>query len=77
MEKEKAFKIVYEELKKVPMFMGKFDAINGNENFMFGVCAVMEYITSQVNEPTYEEFSIAWVTNIFQSYDNAKQKEGK
>lgn len=74
MNKTEAFKIVYDELKKVPMFTGKYDAINGNEDFMFGICTVMEYIAYEVNEPTYEEFSTMWVGNVLDSFAKANKK---
>ena len=77
MEKTKAFEIVYNELKKVPMFTGKYDALNGNEDFMFGICTVMEYITSQINEPTYEEFSTRWVANVLDSFAKVNKRKEK
>ena len=39
-----AFRIVFEELTRNPIFKGKYDAKNGNEHFMYGVFTVMENI---------------------------------
>ena len=75
MNKTEAFKIVYNDLKEVPMFMGKYDAVHGKNDFMFGICTVMEYITSKINEPTYEDFSTAWVNNVLDSQAKANRKE--
>lgn len=44
-EKE-AFALVYEKLRQVPLFTGRFDAKNGNVNFMYGINTVMEVIAA-------------------------------
>ena len=75
MNKTEAYKIVYNDLKKVPMFVGKYDAIHGKEDFMFGICTVMEFIANEINEPTYEDFSTMWVGNVLDSYAKANRKE--
>lgn len=75
MEKTKAFEIVYKELKKVPMFTGKYDALNGSKDFMCGICTVMEYITGEINEPTYEEFSTRWIANVLDSFAKANERK--
>ena len=45
MNKQEAFKIVYNELtKRSNLFCGKFDSKNGSFDFMLGIELVMEYI---------------------------------
>lgn len=64
MDKQKAFKIVFEELKKCPLFTGKYDTKNGNPIFMYGVATVMEFIAYQINEETGDTFSDLFIKNM-------------
>lgn len=67
MDKTTAFRIVYEELTKNPMFCGVFDARHGKREFMYGICTVMENIADNVSEDTYNEYSAMWCDNIVNS----------
>ena len=44
MNKQEAFKIVYDEMIKNQLFCGVYDAKNGNVHFMYGISTVMEQI---------------------------------
>lgn len=59
-----AFKIVLEELKKINLFVGIYDAKNGNENFMYGISCVMECIANKAGD---EEFSDLFLNNMCES----------
>lgn len=74
MSKNEAFKIVYDELIKCPMFRGQFDAKNGNREFMYGICTVMENVALNVSEETYEDFSTLFVNNVCASIDKAERR---
>lgn len=67
MNKREAFEIVYNELIKNPMFQGNYDAKHGNENFMYGICTVMEVIANNISEEKYDEYSTLWVNNMTKS----------
>lgn len=67
MNKKEAFEIVYNELIKNPMLQGNYDAKNGNENFMYGICTVMEVIANNISEEKYDEYSTLWVNNMTKS----------
>lgn len=67
MNKREAFEIVYNELIKNPMLQGNYDAKNGNEHFMYGICTVMEVIANNVSEEKYDEYSTLWVNNMAKS----------
>lgn len=73
MDKTEAFRIVYEELKKNPMFCGVFDAKHGNREFMYGICTVMENIACHVGENAYEEYSTIWCDNVVESIERGKK----
>lgn len=67
MNKKEAFEIVYNELIKNPMFRGIYDAKNGDEHFMYGVCTVVEVIASNIDEKTYIEYTDLWTDNMVKS----------
>ena len=74
MTKKEAFEIVYNELIKCPMFSGHFDAKNGNREFMYGICTVMENIALNVSEETYEDFSTLFVDNVCESIKESERR---
>jgi hypothetical protein len=69
MDKAKAFKIVYEELTKCPLFVGTFDAKHGDTQLMYGICIVMENIALSASDETYEEFYTIWSNNLAKSIE--------
>lgn len=73
MNKKEAFEIVYNELIKNPMLQGNYDAKNGNENFMYGICTVMEVIANNISEEKYDEYSTLWVNNM----EKSESKKGE
>jgi len=69
-DKEEAFKTVLEELKKIRLFTGLYDARKGNDQFMYGVQMVMEHIAYMAGE--YEGFDDMFTKNLFKSMDKAE-----
>ena len=74
MEKEKEIKKLLEEMKKVDIFIGKFDAENGSWEFMNGVACVMEYLAREVSHEYFLEFNKEFTKNFMESIDKARQK---
>ena len=74
MEKEKEIKKLLEEMKKVDIFIGKFDAENGSWEFMSGVSCVMEYLAREVSHEYFLEFNKEFTKNFMESIDKARQK---
>jgi len=72
MDKKIAFGIVLQELIKCDLYCGKYDAKNGNESFMNGVCCVMEAIACRVNDEIYEAFSDMFLHNLLASENRTK-----
>lgn len=64
-------KNIFEELKKCGLFVGKYDAKNGNEQFMYGVCAVMECLTYMISEEDGDNFSKEFIENMLTSEEKA------
>lgn len=72
MDKSKAYAIVLKDIleKDCGPMVGKYDAINGNEQFMYGVAMVMEFIAYSVNEKTGEEFEELFLKNMMESEEH-------
>lgn len=62
--KKEAYSIVFEDLRKIFLFKGIYDAKNGNENFMYGIGTVMECIALGVSEKEYENFNNEFYRNM-------------
>ena len=69
---EKAtLKNIFEELKKCGLFVGNYDAKNGDEHFMYGVCAVMECLAYMISEKDGDNFSKEFIENMLTSEEKA------
>ena len=62
-----AWKVVYDELIKVSLFRGHYDARNGGEEYMHGICTVMENIAYRVSEECADNFIETFITNMIGS----------
>lgn len=60
-----AYRMVYEDLAKNPLFMGRYDAKNGSETYMHGVACVMESIAFYADKS--EEFDNLFLKNLIES----------
>lgn len=69
MTEKDAFTLVYNKLREVPLFVGCFDAKNGNVNFMYGIDTVMEFIATQADKT--EEHEIEFMKNFEKSLKNS------
>lgn len=78
MNKQEAFKIVLEELRACPLFMGYYDSAHGNKNFMYGVSTVMEVIADRAdpNGELLREFANDFLKNLLDSEDKVWYHKG-
>lgn len=70
-KKSKAYKIVYDDLMKINLFKGIYDAKNGKKEFMHGIATVMECIALGVSDECYDMFQNEWTKNIIASEEKA------
>lgn len=71
MELKKAYQMVFNDLHNCPMFQGRYDAINGNPYFMFGIETVMEVIANRAYDDDFvEKFSNEFTDNMLRSREN-------
>ena len=60
-------KKIVENMRECGLFAGKFDAKNGNVNFMYGIGTVMEYLTSLISEEYCDEYQKEFINNFEKS----------
>lgn len=75
MTKQDAYRIVYNDIlnRDIGLFLGKFDAKNGNEKFMYGINTIMEFIALESSEADYNSFQEIWFKNFQESIDKVKK----
>jgi hypothetical protein len=74
-EKKVAYKIVFDDLCKIGLFTGKYDAANGNEHYMYGVSVVMEFIAMGISDECHNKFDELFIKNMLESENKAKSEE--
>ena len=74
MDKKEAYKIVFEDLKKVGLFCGVYDAKNGSETYMHGISSVMECIAGNISDEVLDEFNTMFIGNLIASEEKAKKQ---
>ena len=62
-----ALKKIVENMQECGLFVGRFDAKNGNVDFMYGIETVMEYITSLISEEYCDEYQKEFINNFERS----------
>ena len=67
MTKEEMIKELIEEMSECDLFIGKYDARNGNKDFMYGIQTVMEYLSYKVSDEYGENFSNTFLKNMVDS----------
>lgn len=69
-----AYRIVFNDMMNsgCGLLVGKYDAKNGNEKYMFGVDTVMEWIAYKVSEVQGNDFSELFTKNIVESQKKAR-----
>ena len=58
---------LFEKMQNIDLFIGKYDAKNGNKKFMYGIGTVMEFIANEISEETYEKFYDKFLKNLIDS----------
>ena len=68
-ELTKAYEMVFNDIVNsgCGLMIGKFDAKNGEEHFMYGISTVMEWIAYRVSDEVGDEFSDLFIKNMIES----------
>lgn len=69
MDLQKAYEMVLNDIveSRCGLFLGSYDAKNGNKDFMHGINTVMEFIAYKVSEEQGNEFSRLFFDNLIKS----------
>ena len=72
-ELQDAYKTVFMDLmtNNFGLLVGRYDASNGSEEYMFGIELVMETIAIRSSEEDYENFTELFTRNIIESQERA------
>lgn len=77
MTREEIIKQLIEEMSECGLFVGKYDAENGSEQFMYGVDTVMEYLAYKVSEEYGDKFCGMFLENMVESKKRVIDKKRK
>jgi hypothetical protein len=69
-----AYRIVFNDMMNsgCGLLVGKYNAKNSNEKYMFGVDTVMEWIAYKVSEAQGDDFSELFTKNMVESQKKAR-----
>lgn len=65
--KARAYQVVFQDLMQIDLFRGIYDAKHGDEHYMYGISAVIEYIAQGVSDECYEKFDTEFIQNMIAS----------
>ena len=71
-EKE-MLKDIIEEIRKISMFNGIYDAKNGSVQFMYGILTIMECLAYRVSDEYGDNFSDTFIKNLIASEQEIKE----
>ena len=71
MNKKETYLTVYEDLIKCPLYVGIYDATNGNEHFIYGISSIMDYISMKAGK--LDEYEELWNKNMRESAERSER----
>lgn len=76
MNLQDAYRIVYNDIlnKDVGLLVGRYDAKNGNTDYMHGIATVMEFIAINVSEADCDDFENIFYNNMLESRERAEKR---
>lgn len=72
MNKQEAYKIVLEDLKKRELFTGIYDGRNGSQDFMYGIHSVMGLIAYEAKD--FHNFDDMFMSNMIKCKEENKNE---
>lgn len=76
MNLQDAYRMVYNDIlnKDVGLLVGRYDAKNGNTDYMHGIATVMEFIAINVSEADCDDFENIFYSNMLESRERAEKR---
>lgn len=69
-EKQTMRKVIETIMQNGGLFTGKYDAVNGNPEFMFGISTLLKYLAHSVDEDFGNKIEDAFVKNMLKSEED-------
>lgn len=70
-EKQTLEKVIKYSMENVKLFRGEYDAKNGKESFMHGICVLLEYLSGLVDDDFYNKVEKTFTRNMVKSKEKA------
>ena len=74
-DEKRVLEKITNQLRNCNLFNGIYDAKNGNEDFMYGIELVMEYLAAHISDEYQAEFCDTFAKNIEKSLEKALDKK--
>ena len=74
-DEKRVLEKITNQLRTCDLFNGIYDAKNGDEQFMYGIEIVMEYLAVSISDEYFEEFCDTFALNMLKSLGKALDKE--
>lgn len=70
-QEKEILKSILDDMTECGLFVGRYDARNGSQDFMHGISTVMECLAYRVSEDYGDTFSDTFVKNLIESEKRA------
>ncbi len=70
-EKRTLEKVIKYSMENIKLFRGEYDAKNGKEEFMHGICTLLEYLSGLVDDDFYNKVEKTFIKNMVKSKEKA------
>lgn len=69
-EKQMMRKVIETIMQNGGLFAGRYDAVNGKPEFMFGISSLLEYLAHSVDEDFGNKIEDAFMKNMLKSEED-------
>jgi hypothetical protein len=74
-DEKRVLEKITNQLRTCDLFNGIYDAKNGDEQFMYGIEIIMEYLAVNISDEYFVEFCDTFAKNMLKSLEKTLDKE--
>ena len=74
-DEKRVLEKITNQLRTCDLFNGIYDAKNGDEQFMYGIEIIMEYLAVNISDEYFAEFCDTFAKNMLKSLEKTLDKE--
>ena len=74
-DEKRVLEKITNQLRTCDLFNGIYDAKNGDEQFMYGIEVIMEYLAVNISDEYFTEFCDTFAKNMLKSLEKTLDKE--